>query len=69
MDAVLDVEHPEKTTIQASNQTGDDDDDEHREVTHIEFDETESPEPLDDFETLELAQETVAVGEDEFETL
>jgi hypothetical protein len=68
MDAVLDVENPERTTIQASNQTGDDDDDQ-QEVTHIEFDENESPEPLDDFETLELAQETVAVGEDEFETL
>ncbi len=68
MDAVLDVENPEQTTIQASNQS-EDDDDEQQEITHIEFDENESPEPLDDFETLELAQETIAVGEDEFETL
>lgn len=68
MDAVLDVEHPEKTIIQPSNQTGDDED-EQREVTHIEFDEKEAPEPLDDFETLELFNETIAIGEDEFETL
>ena len=68
MDAVLDVENPEKTTIQASNQSEYDDDDE-QEITHIEFDESTQPEPLDDFETLELAQETIAVGADEFETL
>ena len=67
MDAVLDVEHPEKTTIQASSQSEFDDED--HEITHIEFDESTQPEPLDDFETLELAQETIAVGADEFETL
>ncbi len=66
MDAVLDVENPEKTTIQATTQL---DEDEQQEVTHIEFDENEAPEPVDEFETLELAQETIAVGEDEFETL
>lgn len=66
MDAVLDVENPEKTTIQATTQS---DDDHEQEVTHIEFDENEAAEPFDEFETLELAQETVAVGEDEFETL
>lgn len=67
MDAVLDVEHPEKTTIQASNQSEYDDED--HEITHIDFDESTQAEPLDDFETLELAQETIAVGADEFETL
>ena len=66
MDAVLDVENPDKTTIQATTQI---DEDEQQEVTHIEFDENEAPEPVDEFETLELAQETIAVGEDEFETL
>jgi hypothetical protein len=68
MDAVLDVENPEKTTIQLSNQIDDDHDDE-GEITHIEVDTNAEPEAVDDFETLELAQETIAVGEDEFETL
>ena len=66
MDAVLDVENPERTTIQLTSQN---EDDEQQEITHIDFDESEAPEPLDDFESLELAQETIAVGEDEFETL
>jgi hypothetical protein len=65
MDAVLDVENPEGTRIQAVSESEDD----QEEITHIEFDETQPPEPLDDFETLELAQETIAVGADEFETL
>lgn len=68
MDAVLDVENPERTRIQATSQS-EYDDEEEQEITHIEFDEKEAPEDLDDFETLELAQETIAVGEDEFETL
>ena len=68
MDAVLDVEHPERTRIQATTQSDYNDDDE-REITHIEFDESAQPEALDDFETLEMAQETIAVGADEFETL
>lgn len=68
MDAVLDVEHPERTRIQATTQSDYNDDDE-REITHIEFDESAQPEALDDFETLEMAQETIAIGADEFETL
>lgn len=68
MDAVLDVENPEKTTIQFSNQIENDNDDE-GEITRIEVDTNAEPEAVDDFETLELAQETIAVGEDEFETL
>jgi hypothetical protein len=68
MDAVLDVENPERTTIQVSNQIDMDDADE-GEITHIEVDANSAPEPVDDFEELELAQETIAVGEDEFETL
>ena len=68
MDAVLDVENPDKTTIQFSNQM-EDDDEEDGEITRIEVDTSVEPEPVDDFETLELAQETIAVGEDEFETL
>jgi hypothetical protein len=68
MDAVLDTMNPEKTTIQLSNQLYDND--EEQEVTHIEVDTTVEPEPLDDYEDLEGgAEETVAVGEDEFETL
>jgi hypothetical protein len=67
MDAVLDVENPDGTRIQATSQF--ENDEEQEEVTHIEFDETEPAEPLDDFETLELAQETIAVRPDEFETL
>jgi hypothetical protein len=68
MDAVLDVENPERTTIQVSNQMDMDDADE-GEITHIEVDTNSAPEAVDDFEELELAQETIAVGEDEFETL
>ena len=67
MDAVLDVENPEGTRILASSQS--ENDEEQEEITHIEFDESQPAEPLDDFETLELAQETIAVGADEFETL
>lgn len=67
MDAVLDVENPEGTRIQATSQF--ENEEEQEEITHIEFDETEPAEPLDEFETLELAQETIAVGADEFETL
>ncbi len=67
MDAVLDVENPEGTRILASSQS--ENDDEQEEITHIEFDESQPAEPVDDFETLELAQETIAVGADEFETL
>lgn len=67
MDAVLDVENPEGTRILASSQSENDEDQE--EITHIEFDESQPAEPVDDFETLELAQETIAVGADEFETL
>ena len=68
MDAVLDVENPEKTTIQATTQSDYEDDNE-QEITYIDFDDKAEAEPLDDFETLELAQETIAVGPDEFETL
>lgn len=68
MDAVLDVEHPERTRIQATTQSESNDEDE-QEITYIEFDESAQPEALDDFETLEMAQETIAVGADEFETL
>ena len=64
-DAVLDSENPERSIIQISNQI---DDDEGHEITHIEFDETSPPEAVDEFEDLE-EKETVAVGEDEFETL
>jgi hypothetical protein len=66
MDAVLDTDNPERSIIQISNQSNDDDDD--REVTHIEVDETAEPEAVNDYEDLEM-NETVAVAEDEFETL
>lgn len=66
MDAVLDTDHPEQSIIQVSNQMNDDDDG--HEVTHIEYDMNAPPEMVDEFEELE-EKETVAVGEDEFETL
>ena len=66
MDAVLDTDNPERSTIQISNQSEDDDDD--REVTHIEVDESAEPEAVNEYEDLEM-DETVAVAEDEFETL
>ena len=65
MDAVLDSENPEKSIIQISNQM---DDDEGHEITHIEYDMNALPEAVDEFEELE-EKETIAVGEDEFETL
>lgn len=66
MDAVLDTDHPEQTTIQASTQIDDDDEEQ---VNTIEIDASVPPEPLDEFEELERESETIAVGEDEFETL
>jgi hypothetical protein len=66
MDAVLDTENPEKTTIQMSNQM---DMDEEGEITRVEFDETEAAEPLDEFEDLEQGLHSGAIGADEFETL
>ena len=65
MDAVLDTDNPEQSTIKLSNQI--DHEDNHQEVTHIEFDEKAPAEEVDDYE--ELGNETVPVGEDEFETL
>lgn len=66
MDAVLDTENPEKTTIQMSNQI---DRDEEGEITRVEFDESEAPEPLDEFEELEQGLSSGTIGADEFETL
>lgn len=66
MDAILDTDNPEKSTIQVSNQM---DDDGQQEITHIDYDESEAPEAVDGFEDLEIGEETLAVGEDEFETL
>jgi hypothetical protein len=66
MDAVLDTEHPDRTTIQMSNQM---DNDEEGEITRVEFDETAAPEPLDEFEELEMDMEEGGIGADEFETL
>jgi len=65
MDAVLDTENPNLSTIQLSNQI--EREDEQQEITHIEFDEKAIPEAVDEFEDLEA--QTVPVGEDEFETL
>lgn len=61
MDAVLDSENPERSVIQISNQM---DEDEGHEITRIEYDESEMPEAMDEFEELE---ETKPI--DEFETL
>lgn len=69
MDAVLDMEHPDQTTITASPHLSLDDEDEDGEVTRIEIDTSIAPEPLDDFEDLEGTGGSLAVGEDEFETL
>jgi hypothetical protein len=66
MDAVLDTENPERTTIQLSNQM---ENDEEGEITRVEFDETAAPEPLDDFEDLEMDVEGGGISADEFETL
>ncbi len=66
MDAVLDTENPDQTTIKLSNQIEQEEDD-HQEITRIEFDEQAPPEEVDEYEDLE--NETVPVGEDEFETL
>ncbi len=66
MDAIFDASNPEKTTISMSNPY--EEDDEEREVTRIEFDETEAAEPFQEFEELE-PPESLAVGADEFETL
>jgi hypothetical protein len=66
MDAILDTDNPEKSTIKISNQM---DDDEQQEITHIDYDESEAPETVNEFEELEFGDETLAVGEDEFETL
>lgn len=69
MDAVLDMEHPDQTTITASPHLSLEDEDGDGEVTRIEIDTTVAPEPLDEFEDLEERGESLAVGEDEFETL
>jgi hypothetical protein len=66
MDAVLDSENPDRSTIQISNQI--DGDDDGHEITRIEYDESEMPESLDEFEELEESK-PIAVGADEFETL
>jgi hypothetical protein len=68
MDAVLDTENPEQTTIRVSNQMGDDDDDDDQ-VNSIEIDTSVPPEPLDEFEDLGDEPESLAVADDEFETL
>jgi hypothetical protein len=65
MDAVLDTDHPDQSTIQLSNQI---DDNEDQEITHIEVDTNAPPEAIDEFEDLEESQ-PLAVGQDEFETL
>lgn len=65
MDAVLDTDNPNLSTIQLSNQI--DREDEQQEITHIEFDEKAPAEEVDDFEDLD--NETIPVGEDEFEKL
>ncbi len=64
-DAVLDTDNPDRTTIQASNQPDDDD----QEITHIEFDTNAPAEPLDEFEDLEENTSIHGMDEDEFETL
>jgi hypothetical protein len=66
MDAVLDSENPERSVIQISNQANDDEDG--HEITRIEYDESEMPEAMDEFEELEESK-PIAVGADEFETL
>lgn len=68
MDAVLDSENPDKSTIQISNQINIDDDD-NRQVTHIEVDDSIEPESVEEYESLEIGDETFAVAEDEFESL
>jgi hypothetical protein len=68
MDAVLDTENPEQTTIRVSNQMGDDDDDDDQ-VNSIEIDTSVPPEPLDEFEDLGDEPESLVVADDEFETL
>ena len=66
MDAVLDSENPEQSTIQISNQMEDDD----GEVQAIEVDMSYPPEEVSEYENLEKEEdETIAVEEDEFETL
>lgn len=65
-DAVLDTTNPDRTTIQASTQSDDDDD---QEITHIEFDINAPAEPLDEFEDLEERASIHGMDEDEFETL
>lgn len=71
MDAVLDMEHPDQTTITASPHLSleDEDGEGEGEVTRIEIDTSMAPEPLDEFEDLEGSGQSLAVGEDEFETL
>jgi hypothetical protein len=68
MDAVLDSENPDKSTIQISNQINIDDED-NRQVTHIEVDDSVEPESVEEYESLEIGDETFAVDEDEFESL
>ena len=65
MDAVLDSENPDQSTIRASNQI--DIDDEEDQINSIEIDTSIPPEPLDDFEELEGERDDLAVNE--FETL
>jgi hypothetical protein len=69
MDAVLDMENPDQTTITASPHLSLDENEDDGEVTRIEIDTSVAPEPLDDFEDLEGESSDLAVGEDEFETL
>ena len=65
MDAVLDTDNPERTTIQVSSQM----DEEDGEVQAIEVDMSYPPEPVGDYEDLEEGDDELAVEEDEFETL
>lgn len=70
MDAVFDGDNPDKSTIRASPQGDDDDEDGY--ADGIVIDESVAPEALDDFEDLgEPAKkdEIVAFDEDEFESL
>ena len=53
---------------QISNQINIDDDENH-EVTHIEVDDSYEPESVEEYERLEIGDETFAVAEDEFESL
>ena len=66
MDAVLDTDNPDQTTIRLSNQIESED---NQEITHIEFDEKAPAEEVNQDDFIDLENETIPVGEDEFEKL